>query len=91
MMNQEIYMLGLYVNNTEKTHRFLQRSLRLYHTNAAARELWTKVAFADTLAHSLQRVIKDVNGNNIDVDIECTATIQNLRVLAVNEFNKFEL
>jgi len=88
MMNQEIYMLGLYVNNTEKTHRFLQRSLRLYHTNAAARELWTKVAFADTLAHSLQRVIKDVNGNNIDVDI---ATIQNLRVLAINEFDKFEL
>ena len=88
MMNQEIYMLGLYVNNTEKTHRFLQRSLRLYHTNAAARELWTRVSFADTLAHSLQRVIKDVNGNNIDVDI---ATIQNLRVLAVNEFDKFEL
>jgi len=88
MMNQEIYMLGLYVNNTEKTHRFLQRSLRLYHTNAAARELWTRVSFADTLAHSLQRVIKDVNGNNIDVDI---ATIQNLRVLAINEFDKFEL
>ena len=87
-MNQEIYMLGLYVNNTEKTHRFLQRSLRLYHTNAAARELWTRVSFADTLAHSLQRVIKDVNGNNIDVDI---ATIQNLRVLAINEFDKFEL
>jgi len=92
MMTQEIYTVGLYVNNTQETRELLDIGLKLYYTDVDARKLWTRASFTGALARILHsEIMRHYIEEKIDVDLECIATIENLRVVVINEFNKFEL